>query len=145
MELEEFEDYEFEGLPRTEANLDWLAAHLACQRCGACCRRHQEGLRLSCAEAARLAARAGLTRAAFLATLQATPTDYVMAQPCRYLAGSACRVHDIKPDVCRRYPLHHASVRGVPTRWVVITACPAGRELIRLVLSGRQAGLEYSS
>jgi hypothetical protein len=144
VELEQFGDYEFEGLPRSEANLRWLAEHMACTECGECCRRHNEGVRITHADAERLARHDGLAREEFLKTVHEEREDYVMSQPCRYLQGNRCAIHVLKPDVCRSYPLHHASVQGVPTRWVVVTACPAGKKLIELILSGPQEGLEYA-
>jgi Fe-S-cluster containining protein len=140
----EFGDYEFEGLPRSESNLRWLQSHLECTGCAQCCRRHIEGLRLTYDEAEGLAEYSGQTREEFLKDTNQFPEYCLIPQPCRYLEGNRCRVQAIKPSVCLNYPFHHTSVQGVPSKWVILTACPAGKKLIGLILSGPQPELEYS-
>ncbi len=143
VDLAEFGAYEFEGLPRSDANLNWLRQNFECQQCGECCHRHTEGVRITYAEAERLARRDKCSLKAFLDTVQSFPEDCVIAQPCRYLENNRCSVHDIKPGICCNYPFHHCTVQGVATPWVIITACPGGKKLIEKILSGRQQGLEY--
>jgi Fe-S-cluster containining protein len=141
--LEHFEDYEIEGLPRTEANLKWLWEHFECTRCGECCRIHKTGTRITLAEADRLATVGGISLQEFLKTVQTTEETYIMPQPCRYLTDSVCTVQDVKPDVCRQYPMHFRKVKDQQTSWVIITACPGGLNLLEKLISGRQEGLEY--
>jgi Fe-S-cluster containining protein len=143
-EPEAFGDYEFEGLPRSEANLRWLQGHLQCTGCAECCRRHSEGLRITYTEAERLAESRAQTIDEFLQNATKFPDYCVIAQPCRYLEDNRCFVQQIKPSVCLNYPFHHTSVAGIPSKWVILTACPAGKKLIKLILSGQQKDLEYS-
>lgn len=142
-ELEYFEDYEIEGLPRTEANLKWLWEHFECSRCGQCCTIHKTGVRVSPSDAEHFAKREGRVLEDFLKTVQASGDSYIMPQPCRYLKGEACLVHEIKPSVCREYPMHFRKVKNQETSWIIITACPGGKKLLELLLSGPQPGLEY--
>jgi Fe-S-cluster containining protein len=142
-ELEQFEDYEIEGLPRIEGNLRWLWEHFECTRCGQCCRLHTSGVRLSLEEAAALAKRAGLETRDIIRENPEQKDYYLMPQPCRFLTETGCSVHDIKPFVCGEYPLHFRKTRGEEISWVIITACPGGKNLLDLLLSGRQEGLEY--
>jgi Fe-S-cluster containining protein len=142
-EIEQFEDYEIEGLPRTEANLEWLWEHFECTRCGSCCRIHTKGVRISHSEADALAASEGVEFQEFTRTLAETEGSFLIEQPCRYLDGNSCSIEDIKPFVCREYPLHFRKSRGEEVSWVIITACPGGRKLLGLILSGPQQGLEY--
>jgi Fe-S-cluster containining protein len=141
--LEQFEDYEIEGLPRTEANLKWLWEHFDCTRCNQCCRIHTQGVRVTLEEAGALARRAGIETAEVLRETDMAVDYHLMPQPCRFLEESGCSVHDIKPFVCREYPLHFRKTRGEEISWVIITACPGGKNLLDLLLSGRQEGLEY--
>jgi Fe-S-cluster containining protein len=142
-ELESFEDYEIEGLPRTEANLKWLWAHFNCTRCGQCCQIHKTGVRISRTDVAALAARSNQTAGEFLQTVQESGESYIMPQPCRFFSMNACTVHDIKPGVCREYPMHFRKVKDQDTSWIIITACPGGKKLLQLLLRGPQPGLEY--
>ncbi len=143
-ELEVFEDYEIEGLPRTEANLKWLWGHFQCTRCGQCCEIHQTGVRISKSEAEAFAARDNKRLDEFLATVKEAGNSYIMPQPCRYHKNNACNVHEMKPSVCQEYPMHFRNTREREVSWVIITACPGGKKLLDLLLSGPQDGLEYS-
>ena len=142
-EIEQFEDYEIEGLPRSEANLKWLWEHFECTRCGSCCRLHTKGVRITRSEAETLAAANGIDPWDFIKTLVETEGFFLIEQPCRYLNGSSCTVQELKPFVCREYPLHFRKSRADEISWVIITACPGGRKLLDLILSGPQQGLEY--
>lgn len=141
--LEQFEDYEIEGLPRTEANLKWLWEKFECTRCGECCRIHKTGVHITRAEADSLAKRDGMSIDDFLKTVHVTSENCIMPQPCRYLTQNGCAVQQIKPDICRQYPMHFHKVKGQESPWVIITACPGGLKLLETLISGRQEGLEY--
>ena len=142
-ELEQFEDYEIEGLPRTEGNLRWLWEHFECTRCKQCCRIHTKGVRVTVSEAEMLSRRAGTKPFDIIPETPIEGEYHLMPQPCRFLEESGCSVHDIKPFVCREYPLHFRKTRGEEISWVIITACPGGKNLLDLLLSGRQEELEY--
>jgi Fe-S-cluster containining protein len=142
-ELVDFQDYELVGLPRSENNLNWCKEHFQCQGCGQCCRLHVAGIKIYHADARRLARRGKTTLKEFFQTVEKCQDHYLMAQPCRYLEENRCRVHDIKPEICRNYPLQYRSVDGRDARWMVIIACPGGKKLLELLLAGRQPGVEY--
>ena len=142
-ELEIFEDYEIEGLPRTEDNLKWLWAHFECNRCGQCCEIHKTGVRISKVEAGAFAARENMSLEEFLKTVKESSDSFIMPQPCRYHLENACAVHNIKPFVCREYPMHFRNTREREVSWVIITACPGGKKLLDLLLTGPQEGLKY--
>ena len=142
-ELEVFEDYEIEGLPRTEDNLRWLWTHFECTRCGQCCEIHKTGVRISKEEAEAFATRSKMQLDEFLKTVKEAGDSYIMPQPCRYHKNDSCAVHDIKPSVCREYPMHYRNTRERDISWVIITTCPGGKKLLDLLLTGPQEGLEY--
>jgi len=138
-----FENYMVEGLPDTPANLEWLRAHFECECCGQCCLIHTIGVRINRAEAEALAQRDHLTTAEFVAGVLEDKDTFIIPQPCRYLVDNRCVVHDIKPSVCRKYPLHQRKTVSPDNTWVVITGCPGGQKILKLLTSGRQLGLEY--
>jgi Fe-S-cluster containining protein len=142
-DLVDFRDYEFVGLPRTDNNLRWCWEHFTCQECAQCCRIHREGVKITLPDARRLARHDGLTLKEYYRTVQKCEDHCLIEQPCRYLEGNCCTVHSIKPEICRNYPLQYRSVDGHEAKWLIIIACPGGKKLIELLLSGRQSGLEY--
>jgi Fe-S-cluster containining protein len=142
-QLVDFQDYEFVGLPRTENNLRWCREHFQCQECGQCCRLHTAGIKIYLPDAKRLARHDKMKLKEFFQTVEKCQDHFLMAQPCRYLKGNRCTVHAINPEICRNYPLQCRVVDGQDAKWLVIVACPGGKKLIELLLTGRQAGLEY--
>jgi Fe-S-cluster containining protein len=140
---EQFRSYVVEGLPDTPSNIEWLRAHFHCRQCGECCTSHTVGVRITGPEAERLAEREGLTLAAFTSQVLDDRDTFIIPQPCRYFSGNMCTVHDIKPSVCRKYPFNRREVVDRRTAWVVIAGCPGGIDLVRLLASGPQLGLEY--
>jgi Fe-S-cluster containining protein len=143
-EIAVFEDYEIEGLPRTEANLKWLWERFQCTQCGQCCEIHKTGVRISKEEATEFARRENQSPEEFLKGIRQSGDSFIMPQPCRYHRNDSCAVQDAKPFVCREYPMHFRNTRERDVSWVIITACPGGRKLLELLLTGRQEGLEYS-
>jgi len=140
---EPFKSVVVEGLPDTPANVAWLLAHFQCEQCGQCCRVHTIGVRITKEEAARLAARANMSPEDFTAPLVEDRGTFFMPQPCRFMAGTRCGVHDIKPSVCRRYPFNKHETVDAKTAWVIIASCPGAQKLLKTLASGRQLGLEY--
>lgn len=140
---EKFQSYIVEGLPDIPSNIEWLRAHFQCHNCGECCTGHTVGVRVTFREAERLAEREGLSTSAFMSQVLQDRDSFIIPQPCRYFSGSSCTVHDIKPSVCRKYPFNRREIVDRRTSWVVIAGCPGGIDLVRLVSSGPQLGLEY--
>lgn len=140
---EPFYSYIIEGLPDTPANMEWLLANFECKQCGQCCRMHTIGLRITREEAEKFAERESVSPEEFTAGLLQDGGTYIIPQPCRYLVDDSCTVHDIKPSVCRKFPFHQRKVVDDNTAWVVIAGCPGSRNILRLIQSGKQLGLEY--
>lgn len=132
-----------EGLPDTPANLEWLLAHFECKKCGQCCRVHTIGLRITRQEAEKFAQREQVSTPEYLAGVLEDSGTYIIPQPCRYLVNNTCTVHDIKPSVCSKYPFHQRKIVDRKTAWVVIAGCPGSQNILKLINSGRQLGLEY--
>lgn len=84
-----------------------------CQRCGACCRILDGICRVNDAEIARIAAFLGLSEEDFIVreTELAPDRRSLMLRntpdgACVWLdADSRCRIHPVKPDKCRTFPL----------------------------------------
>ena len=120
-----------------------MSRHFRCQECGRCCRILTVGTKITPTDVRRLARHDGMTLREFHKTVTKCEDSYLMAQPCRYLPGDRCRVHDIKPEICVNYPFQYKAAESRESRWLIVIACPGGKELIQKLLSGRQSGLEY--
>ncbi len=54
---------------------------------------------------------------------------------CIFLKNNECLIHDIKPEVCKTYPLHITKKSG-KTKVIVDLDCPRGNDLIIAIKSG---------
>ena len=90
-----------------------------------------------------MAARENVSPEQFTAPMVEDRGTFFMPQPCRFMSGNRCGVHDIKPSVCRRYPFNKHETVDNKTAWVIIASCPGSQTLLKTLASGRQLGLEY--
>lgn len=54
---------------------------------------------------------------------------------CIFLKNNECLIHNIKPEVCRTYPLHITKKSG-KTEIIVDLGCPRGNDLVNAIKSG---------
>lgn len=98
-----------------------------CRRCGECC-RGVGGILVTPAEMEALAAYLGLEVAVLRRDyLVDTPLGWQVASPagvCIFLAGGLCRVHPVKPRICRQWPYLPALVAHADEFEAAREACP---------------------
>jgi uncharacterized protein len=98
-----------------------------CQQCGECC-RGERGILVTPAELTAMAAHLGLTQADFAARyLVDTPLGPQLASPggsCVMQAGNLCRVHPVKPRICREWPFLGALLKHADEFEAAKGACP---------------------
>ncbi|MEJ5329584.1 MAG: YkgJ family cysteine cluster protein [Desulfobaccales bacterium] len=98
-----------------------------CRQCGECC-RGVGGILVTPAEMEALAAYLGLEVAVLKRDyLVDTPLGWQVASPggaCIFLAGGLCRVHPVKPRICRQWPYLPALLGHAEEFEAAKEACP---------------------
>lgn len=69
----------------------------------------------------------------YVETRQSLPLQNL--DTCIFLKNNECLIHEIKPEVCRTYPLHITQKLG-KTEITVDLGCPRGSDLINAIKSG---------
>jgi Fe-S-cluster containining protein len=116
-------------------------AAFQCRRCGACCRIPDGIVRVSDAEADRIAAYLGLPVGVFVETETELGPDrkslILKSAPdgrCAYLTdGNLCRINPVKPDKCRTFPFEWTnadSSRVCPALAALAETGPRGENMV---------------
>ena len=99
----------------------------SCQQCGECC-RGERGILVTAAEHKAMAAHLGLSPADFAARyLVTTPLGPQLASQggaCALQEGGLCRVHPVKPRICREWPFLAALLCHADEFEAAKGACP---------------------
>jgi len=99
----------------------------SCRQCGECC-RGERGILVTGAEHEAMAAYLGLSPADFAARyLVATPLGPQLASrhgACALQGDGLCRVHPVKPRICREWPYLSALLRHADEFEAAKGACP---------------------
>jgi len=99
----------------------------SCCQCGECC-RGEKGILVTPAELEAMAGHLGLSADEFTSRfLVATPLGPQLATrsgTCIMQAGSLCRVHPVKPRICRQWPFLPALVAHADEFEAAKEACP---------------------
>lgn len=104
-----------------------------CRRCGFCC-QGESTVSLSPEEIARIATFLGIS-------IQELHRDYLVRRgkriEMRTVEGhcifydaqeSLCRIHPVKPDHCRQWPLHPSILKDPESFEIIRASCPGFRE-----------------
>jgi len=106
-----------------------------CQKCGLCCETPGAGLLLEREDFERIAGRVGKKKLKTLCRYEKALNIWVLKQPCpfydRVLRG--CKIYDIRPLTCTKYPLH-PPLQEMPYNLAVDAFCPAARLLAKETL-----------
>jgi Fe-S-cluster containining protein len=98
-----------------------------CRQCGECC-RGERGIVVTPAEEQAMAAYLGVSVAEFAARyLTATPLGPQLATvdgACIMQEGTLCRVHPVKPRICREWPFLPALLAHADEFEAAKGACP---------------------
>jgi Fe-S-cluster containining protein len=98
-----------------------------CRRCGECC-QGEKGILVTAAELEAMAGYMGLSPEEFASRyLVATPLGPQLATrsgTCVMQEGSLCRVHPVKPRICRQWPFLPALLAHADEFEAAKEACP---------------------
>lgn len=99
----------------------------ACRQCGECC-RGDKGILVTPAEMAALAAFLDLSREElqrrYLVPSALGPQVAAQNGACVFLADNRCRVHPVKPRICREWPFLPALLTHADEYEAAKEACP---------------------
>jgi hypothetical protein len=122
IELKDWGIYQLEGLEWSPQIVRWLLSNTRCRGCGGCCDgSHYPEIDLSRRDAMRIPKkkRRGMT--------EMLDGSFSMKAPCVFYSDKRCAIHEAKPRVCCEYPISYHK----QSPWVILVACPAGKDLIR--------------
>jgi len=99
-----------------------------CQQCGLCCYTPGAGLILEKEDFDRIASKVGRKKLKSLSRFDKALDAWVLKQPCPFYdhAKKGCKIYDIRPLTCRKYPLH-PPLAQLPYNLAVDAFCPAAR------------------
>ena len=99
-----------------------------CQQCGLCCFTPGAGLLLEKEDFDRIAGKIGKRKLERLSRFDKAQDAWILRQPCPFYdrAGRRCRIYEIRPQTCRKYPLHPPPAE-LPYNLAVDAFCPAAR------------------
>jgi Fe-S-cluster containining protein len=130
-------------LPFIEDNIEVLLSVSSCRQCGSCCKAGtmdnvDASVIASKEEVEVIAEEANTTFEKFIdrLTQHATTKDaWCFPLPCMFYEGGQCRIYNVRPEVCRTYPL-----TGVAHEDISYTAinlgCDYGRDIYKRFLKG---------
>ena len=99
----------------------------ACRQCGECC-HGDKGILVAPAEIAQLAAFLGIAQAEvhrrFLVASPLGPQVGTHRGACVFLVDNRCRVHPVKPRICREWPFLQALLDHADEFEAAKEACP---------------------
>lgn len=103
-----------------------------CQQCGRCCFTPGAGLLLEKEDFDRIAAKTGKRKLERLTRFDKALDAWVLKQPCPFYDPDrkGCRIYEIRPSTCRKYPLH-PPLPQLPYNLAVDAFCPAARLLAK--------------
>ncbi len=103
-----------------------------CRRCGFCC-QGESTVSLSPAEIRRMAHYLGLTEVDFLKRFTVERGGRIEMKTVNghcifYHSEEGCRVHPVKPDRCREWPLHPSILKDPENFEIIRSSCPGFAE-----------------
>jgi len=130
-------------LPFIAENIEALLSASSCRQCGNCCKvgiMEDENASIM-ADKEELESIAAETNADFeeMATkLSKHPTQkdaWCLPLPCIYYQDGQCRIYDVRPKVCRTYPLTGVAYDDIS--YIAINlGCDYGKDIYKLLLKG---------
>jgi Fe-S-cluster containining protein len=113
-------------------NLFWEL--FSCQRCGRCCFAPGAGLYLEKDDFEKIAGIVGKKRLISLCHYDKTLPAWILRQPCPfYDREKGCKIYQIRPQTCRKYPLHPPSP-DMPYHLAADVFCPGARHFAKQTL-----------
>lgn len=99
-----------------------------CQECGLCCYTPGAGLILEKEDFDKIASKVGKKKLKSLSRFDKALGVWVLKQPCPFYDHDrkGCKIYEIRPLTCRKYPLH-PPLAELPYNLAVDAFCPAAR------------------
>ena len=122
----------FLGVEATKENGLRFDKLLKCQRCGKCCTGvlFETGALLFPFEVEKLAIKLGISKHQFKDRYTYTQEDKrFLKLPCPFYKDGDCSVYEVRPIVCREFPLNQLVPKNGKMEMTVNMDCPAGKEL----------------
>ncbi|MBW1991289.1 MAG: YkgJ family cysteine cluster protein [Deltaproteobacteria bacterium] len=98
-----------------------------CRQCGECC-RGEKGILVSSREAREIAAFLGISeaelRSRYLVESSLGPQVATVNGACVFLVNNRCRIHPVKPRICREWPFLPALLQHADEFEAAKAACP---------------------
>jgi uncharacterized protein len=103
-----------------------------CQHCGRCCFTPGAGLILEKEDYDGIAERVGKKKLKALCKYNKALNIWILKQPCPFYDSedSRCKIYEIRPATCTKYPLH-PPLKEMPNNLAVDAFCPAARHLAK--------------
>lgn len=103
-----------------------------CQQCGLCCYTPGAGLILEKEDFDKIASKVGKKKLKSLSRFDKALDVWVLKQPCPFYDHDrkGCKIYEIRPLTCRKYPLH-PPLAQLPYNLAVDAFCPAARLLAK--------------
>ncbi|VVB64623.1 Putative zinc- or iron-chelating domain protein [uncultured archaeon] len=122
--------------PDSEEGVKLFWETFKCERCGRCCYTPGAGLYLEKEDFEKIAEHLGSKKK--LRSLCRYDKDlkaWVLRQPCPFYdtENKECRIYEIRPLTCTKYPLH-PPLREMPYNLAVDAFCPGARDLAKETL-----------
>ncbi|MDM7935783.1 MAG: YkgJ family cysteine cluster protein [Methanothrix sp.] len=122
--------------PGSDSGVRLFWERFTCQRCGRCCYTPGAGLYLEEEEFERIAGFLGSKRRLkALCRRDGATGAWILRQPCPFYDEGlrACRIYEIRPATCAKYPLH-PPLEDMPYNLAVDAFCPAARSFVKETL-----------
>jgi Fe-S-cluster containining protein len=118
--------------PNSDQGVKLFWERFRCQQCGRCCYTPGAGLLLEEEDFKRIAERVGKKSLKANCKYDKEIKAWALAQPCPFYdcIKSLCRIYDIRPATCTKYPLHPPA-KEMPYNLAVDAFCPAARQLAK--------------
>ena len=118
------------GVPMTEHNVEVFWDRFQCQHCGRCCVEPiVGGIGVMPSEQARLGARLGLSGRVFRERYTVVRNGgFEMPCPCVFRLEGRCSAYEVRPLVCRVFPLELSMAKAIG-ELAVQAVCPGARKV----------------
>jgi uncharacterized protein len=124
------------GKPESDVGVSLFWERFTCQRCGLCCYTPGAGLLLEAEDFERISLHLGSKKKLkSMCSYDKSLGAWILKQPCPFYDKECkkCKIYDIRPQTCTKYPLH-PPLKDMPYNLAVDAFCPSAREFAKETL-----------